>query len=265
MVSSYLGVRGLQPIWKGSFYSDAPQMVYPPSLEGETKAASQEAEKEYKRDLEKVIPQAGLKQKQPIVTQADWAFMTDAIFDKIGVRLYQSQKPRVFAIYLSGIDVVGHRFTSKKPKKQARLRALYGDVQKNYYRATDELIKPLLDLADNDTTVIISSDHGLMRGEHQKNGIFILAGQGVKSGVRSATPISLVDICPTMLYLMGLPVAEDMDGRVYLDALSPDYVAAHRIKTISTYGPRRDSSDKPIETNLDRTIIKRLKTLGYLK
>ena len=267
MVSSYLGVRqeGRQPIWKGSFYSDAPEMVYPPSLEAETKAASLDAEKEYQKDIPRIIARRGPKWRRPIVAQAEWAFMTDAIYDKIGVALYRTQKPRFFAVYLSGIDVVGHRFTADRAKKAAKLKLWHGDVQANYYRAIDDLLKPLLDMADEDTTVVVCSDHGLMRHEHTKNGVFVIAGRGIKAGARLEKPIGLVDICPTLLYLQGLPAAEDMDGRVFLDVLTPDYVRAHRVKTIATYGPRRDASDKPIETNLDEAIIKRLKTLGYLK
>ncbi len=267
MVSSYLGVReaGRQPIWKGSFYSDAPRMVYPPSLEAEAKAASRDAETEYRKDIARIIERNGPKWRRSAVAQADWAFMTDAIYDTIGAALYRTQKPRVFAVYLSGIDVVGHRFTAEKARKRQRLVAWHGDVQANYYRATDALLKPLLDLADEDTTVIVCSDHGLMRYEHTQNGMFIIAGRGIKAGVRLERPVGLVDICPTLLYLLDLPAAEDMDGRVFLDLLTPDYVRAHRVKTIATYGPRLDASDKPIETNLDEAIIKRLKTLGYLK
>ncbi len=265
MVSSYLAVRGLQPIWKGSFYSDAPDMVYPPSLEAETKAASQAAEKEYQTAITRVIPKKGPRIRRPLVAQADWAFMTDAIYDTIGVELYRTQKPRVFAVYLSGVDVIGHRFTAAKAAKRRRLEAWHGNVQANYYRATDDLLKPLLDLADEDTTVIVCSDHGLMRHEHTKNGVFIIAGRGIKPGVRLDKPIALVDVCPTLLYLLDLPAAEDMDGRVFLDILTPDYLSAHRVKTIASYGPRKGTSDKPIETNLDEAIIKRLKTLGYLK
>ncbi len=267
MVSSYLGVRGpgLQPIWKGSFYSDVPQMVYPPSLEDETKKASLEGEKKYRQSSEKIIPQSKFTKVPPVVTQTDWAFMTDAIYSEIGIRLYRSQKPRVFAIYLSGVDVVGHRFTGKKSKKRLAVIAVAGDVQRNYYLAMDEMIKPFLDAAGADTTIIISSDHGLMRGEHTKNGVFIISGQGIKRGVRLEKPVALVDICPTLLYLVGLPVAEDMDGRVCLEAMTPKFVAAHRIQTIASYGPRKDSSDKPIETHFDQAIIKRLKSLGYLK
>lgn len=265
MVSSYLAVRDVQPIWKGSFYSDVPQMVYPPSLEDETKKASLEGEKKYRLNSEKIIPQSKLKKIPPVVTQTDWAFMTDAIYSEIGLRLYRSQKPRVFALYLSGIDVVGHRFTGKKRRKRRAIIAVAGDIQKNYYLAMDEIIKPFLDAADDHTTIILSSDHGLMRGSHTKNGVFLISGPGIKRGVRLEKPVALVDICPTILYLMGLPAAEDMDGRVYLEAMTPEYVAAHRVQTIASYGLRKDASDKPIETNFDKAIIQRLKTLGYIK
>jgi hypothetical protein len=267
MVSSYLGVRGegLQPIWKGSFYSGAPEMVYPPSLEAETRAASEEGEAETKAEFPRVFPSKVPKGQGSRIVQSGWALMTDLIYKDISLRLYRREHPRVFAVYLSGVDVVGHRFTTRKPRKQQRFVATMGDVQSKYYEATDRMIGPLLEAAGPGSTVILTADHGLMRGEHQKNGVFLIAGPGIRSGVRLAQPVNLVDICPTMLYLMGQPVAEDMDGRVAVAAIEPDYLKAHRIRTVPSYGVRKEWSDKPVETNLDGAIIKRLKTLGYIK
>lgn len=267
MVSSYLGVRGkgLQPIWKGSFYADAPHMVFPPSLEAETKAACAEGEEQAKAEFSRIFPVPAPKGEEDRITQSGWAFMTDLIYENIALRLYRSKHPSVFAVYLSGVDVVGHRFTSKKPKEHEWLINLMGDVQRKYYQATDRMLGPLLKAAGPEATIILASDHGLMRGQHQKNGVFLLAGPGIRSGIRLDKSVNLVDICPTMLYLMGQPVAEDMDGHVAVEAFQPDYLRSHRIATVATYGMRKEWSDAPIKSNLDQAIIKRLKTLGYIK
>lgn len=50
--------------------------------------------------------------------------------------------------------------------------------------------------------------------------VLALAGGPVPRGIDSATPAGLCDIAPTMLALLGLPGAEEMDGRVLREALA---------------------------------------------
>jgi hypothetical protein len=265
MVSSYMTMRGLQPVWKGSFYGGAADMVYPPALDGEAKELSKRGEVTYRRDLLKIMPTSARMKHRPKIIKAEWAIMSDLIFREIGLQFYIKQRPRVFAVYFSGIDVLGHRFTNTDPGEQAKLLAAFGDIQKNYYSYMDGMIKPLLDAADANTTIIVASDHGLMRGEHSDRGVFIMDGPNVRVNTRLESRVSLIDICPTMLYIMGLPVAEDMDGRVCAGAFADDFLRTRRIRTIPSYGPRKEYSNKAIETNFDDKIIERLKSLGYLK
>jgi arylsulfatase A-like enzyme len=59
---------------------------------------------------------------------------------------------------------------------------------------------------------------GLVKsGCHDPKGMMILYGPGVRSGVRIAEANNL-DIAPTLLTLMGLPVPEEMRGRVLSEA-----------------------------------------------
>ena len=53
-------------------------------------------------------------------------------------------------------------------------------------------------------------------GGHGPEGYFVMAGPGVppQGEVRE---LSLLDVAPTVLYLMGLPVPEDMEGRVLVE------------------------------------------------
>ena len=56
-------------------------------------------------------------------------------------------------------------------------------------------------------------------GNHRMDGVFMLAGPGVRAGeqVNGAT---LLDIAPTLLYTLGMPVPGVMDGRVLRDAFT---------------------------------------------
>jgi predicted AlkP superfamily phosphohydrolase/phosphomutase len=50
-------------------------------------------------------------------------------------------------------------------------------------------------------------------GGHGPEGYFVMAGPGVPA-LGELTEFSLLDVAPTVLHLMGLPVPEDMEGRV---------------------------------------------------
>lgn len=58
------------------------------------------------------------------------------------------------------------------------------------------------------------------------NNTLLARGPGFKSRRRIASPTGNVDIAPTVLGLLGLPIPEDMDGRVIGESLvgGPDSV-----------------------------------------
>ena len=67
--------------------------------------------------------------------------------------------------------------------------------------------------------------HGSM-SRHEMNNVLLARGPSFKSGVRIQSPTGNVDLAPTVLELLGLPVPADMEGRVILEALAsgPDSV-----------------------------------------
>jgi hypothetical protein len=44
-----------------------------------------------------------------------------------------------------------------------------------------------------------------------------------------------VDLTPTVLYYMGVPVARDMDGAVRADIFLPSYVSEHPVKYVPSH------------------------------
>lgn len=101
-----------------------------------------------------------------------------------------------------------------------------------------------------------------MSGVHEREGIIILAGPNIKSGVRLG-PASIYDVAPTVLHLMGLPVAQDMDGRVLTEALDDRFVTENPMRFVDTY-----EDSVPIEQEVEeidhKKIEERLKSMGYL-
>jgi len=102
-------------------------------------------------------------------------------------------------------------------------------------------------------------------GTHRAPGILVMAGPGIQSGSRLRAA-SVLDLTPTMLYLLGLPVANDMEGRVLLEAFEPAARRARPVHMVATYetGPARAAL--PIrQSPADEEQLEQMRSLGYIQ
>jgi predicted AlkP superfamily phosphohydrolase/phosphomutase len=99
-------------------------------------------------------------------------------------------------------------------------------------------------------------------GCHRSNGIFIGCGPAFEQG-KTVDGSQIIDLAPTMLYLLGLPVPRAMDGRVLNEALVSELVKAHPVRFVSSDGDRPDEEMALPEEDAAE-IEDRLRALGYL-
>jgi predicted AlkP superfamily phosphohydrolase/phosphomutase len=71
-----------------------------------------------------------------------------------------------------------------------------------------------------------------------------------------------LDICQTALYLMGLPCADYMQGRVLVEAMDRSYVSDHLGARIADYGEQAKKID--VESPPSPEELERLRSLGYV-
>lgn len=132
------------------------------------------------------------------------------------------------------------------------------------YRRTDEELGKLLAKAGSDPYVIIVSDHGFQSstdkskpiGTHNPAGIYLVSGPGITS--RRGEPTYIEDVTPTILYLLGMPVAQDMDGKPFPEVVDMIGREPDKIASFETMG--RDATDEPV----DADTWESLKGLGYV-
>jgi predicted AlkP superfamily phosphohydrolase/phosphomutase/tetratricopeptide (TPR) repeat protein len=137
------------------------------------------------------------------------------------------------AIYHDAIDHFCHvamkYFPPRRPEIPEKDYEDFKDVVEAGYRFHDMMLQRTLELIDDTTTVILLSDHGFYSDhqrplyipkepsgpavEHSPYGIFVISGPGIKKN-HSISGASIIDITPTILYHAGLPVGQDMEGKV---------------------------------------------------
>lgn len=95
---------------------------------------------------------------------------------------------------------------------------------------------------------------------HAKDGIYMMWGNRIAKGVASGDR-EIVDIAPTILHLMGLPLSHEMDGRVINDALVP--AARTRPYFVQNFENLKPTDDIPFSEL--QTLEEKLRTLGYIR
>jgi predicted AlkP superfamily phosphohydrolase/phosphomutase len=104
----------------------------------------------------------------------------------------------------------------------------------------------------------------LICGAHDPMGVLFMAGPPVRCGhtVEGAT---VMDITPTVLYLLGQPIPDDMDGGPILDALRDDYLASHPPRDTRAREAEPVASVSAYSEDDEARIGERLRGLGYIE
>jgi predicted AlkP superfamily phosphohydrolase/phosphomutase len=212
------------------------------------------------------------------VTGFRWSLACDETYRRIGRRLFTRYPVDLFAVYFGGADVASHRFWKFAHPEALDYRvrpgdaAVLGRVIDAYYEHLDGILgEYLADLGPADTLVVLS-DHGFQpvwdparpatSGHHRLEGVIALWGRGIAPGrIEGAR---LVDVLPTLLVLLDLPLASTLEGRPLVGALDASFVQAHPIRQVADYGPAA-APEGPDVSDLDDNVLERLRSLGYIE
>jgi predicted AlkP superfamily phosphohydrolase/phosphomutase len=103
-------------------------------------------------------------------------------------------------------------------------------------------------------------------GSHRLHGVFIASGGPIRSGITFENA-RIIDVAPTVLYLLGVPIPDDMDGRVLTEALHEEFVASNPVQwegTEAETGGESNDDVLPFTENESELIAHRLQALGYI-
>lgn len=202
----------------------------------------------------------------------------------ITLDILKDNKFSLVAPYFEGTDTAAHRFAQFLPPKldwvSEEEYKKYKDGLPNFYIFIDGLLGEYLKILPEDSVIFISSDHGFQTGAgrprsdpedmvlgapqwHRKTGTYILSGKNIRKG--KGDLISIKDIAPTLLYLQGLPVPEDMEGSV-LEKPLYEIIKKRKIEFIKTYETLKERPEIGFKISKEEIEerLKELKALGYI-
>jgi tetratricopeptide (TPR) repeat protein len=199
---------------------------------------------------------------------------------RVAIDLYQQQQPIVTMMSYEGTDAVNHLFAPFHPPLRegvsSELYRRYWPTVANYYSEIDRMIGEWMKVLSDDTTVIIMSAHGFRwdrqrpraqpdgrsaLSDHRNPGVFIAYGNHIVPS-RATRSVSLYDIVPTVLSLLGLPPSSEMAGK-HIEWLFRDITPVTSVRVVSyeEFFAGQASASGAIEAQQYR---QRLQAFGHL-
>ncbi len=135
-------------------------------------------------------------------------------------------------------------------------------------RAPDVILvlKPVFEFGLGSGKQVFStvSPSRLMRSSatHRPEGILSIAGPKVVPGKLDGA--RLIDVPATLLWALGLPIPQDVDGRVLTDAFDPELVAEWPIRAGDHEASKQDNAGEAYTSEEEEQLATHLEDLGYI-
>lgn len=183
----------------------------------------------------------------------------DRLHHRLARQLAAVEEVQLLAVRYAGLDAVGHYYLRyARPEAFGDVtedeRRRFGRVLDDYYAYVDTLVGDAMAALKEGDLLMVVSGFGMEPLTVGKRVLERLAGDPKFSGTHErgpdgfllayGTPVvaarqgrgAVVDVAPTLLYFLGLPVARDMDGFARTDLFTPSFNEQRTITFIPTYG-----------------------------
>jgi hypothetical protein len=228
---------------------DDPSAVYPPELHEAAVRASD----------------AAVAEGDPIMqaSRLEWRYeapgRTDRAYDRIARELALARPAQLSIVRYQSLDPIGHYFLRYvMPAEFGDVtdeeRRRFGSVLEQHYGLIDDAIGRAIRSLGADDLLLVVSGYGMepigivkrlleraagdadLSGSHERapEGFLMAYGGPVVRG-RPTPRASVVDVVPTVLYFLGLPIGRDMDGYARTDLFKSAFTDERPITFIPTY------------------------------
>jgi predicted AlkP superfamily phosphohydrolase/phosphomutase len=226
-------------------------LVYPPELLADASLAMESAMNEAPDVLD-----ASLGKDARQATPA----RTDRIYARIAQALARVRPTQVTLTRFQSLDPIGHYYLryampSEFGDVTDEERGKLGTVLERHYTIVDEAIGRTMAALGPDDLLLVVSGYGMeplslgkrlieraigdpdLSGTHDTapDGFLLAYGSPVARGRRLEARASVVDVVPTILYFLGLPIGRDMDGFARADLFQRSFTDERPITFIPTH------------------------------
>jgi predicted AlkP superfamily phosphohydrolase/phosphomutase len=230
---------------------DDPTTVYPPDLQLEAMAAMDNTGDE----ASAVVPAAAIADEARFEMPA----RIDRAYDRIAQAMSRMRPPQVTITRYQSLDPIGHYFLRyAEPAEFGDVteeeRRRLGSVLERHYAMIDEAIGRAIVALGPDDLLLVVSGYGMeplglgkrlierLIGDPDMNGTheaapdgFLMAYGGPVARGRQEARASVVDVVPTILYFLGLPIGRDMDGYARADLFQRSFSEERPVTFIPTF------------------------------
>ncbi len=176
----------------------------------------------------------------------------------------------LLTMYLPGLDIAQHALFPESPAETLapaaaveRVRALEG-----YYAFLDRAIGATVLREDHSSrvTVLVTQPGRVAVGSATASGsVVALAGPIASTGSVETVALPAEALAPTVLRVLGVPVAADLAATAADALLTTTFTQTFPVRTVATYGERRTRPAASTGQPLDREMIERMRSLGYVR
>jgi hypothetical protein len=169
----------------------------------------------------------------------------------------------LLVLYLPGLDIAQYTLLGGDTRSTLAPSAIAVRVAalEQYYVFLDALVgSPALKDTMAGRMVVLVTEPG--RVAPASTGLLAVAGP---AGDARRASVQATDLGPTVLYALGVPTARDLAGRPRLELFARAFADRFPVRDVATFGSRQAGVHGLSAQPLDREMIERLKSLGYVR
>lgn len=103
----------------------------------------------------------------------------------------------------------------------------------------------------------------LLPGNHRMEGIFAMYGEGVSKG-KVCRNSNLIDLAPTILFFLGVPIPKSMDGRMLEEPFEESFLRDNKTVLFDEVTEQEETAAGVYTKEEEQSVLEHLKQLGYV-
>ncbi|MGB8953414.1 MAG: hypothetical protein WCC06_12210 [Candidatus Aminicenantales bacterium] len=204
----------------------------------------------------------------PIFLAVKTAFLRDCEYEEKAIQEKNILQPQLFYLHLNGLNTAEslfyrYNFPDSFGTIEQEEIDRYRPVIEKYYQFYDQIIGKYLAALKEDELFVAYSPYGIdplpvwkryvewllgnadVSASHEgaPDGAIFFYGKGIQRG-KNIEGMTLMDVTPTLLYYLGLPVGKDMDGIVQSSLFTNEFTAENPVFYISSYEEEKRKNSK---------------------